>query len=631
MQLPEFLLAGYENFRQVRIPSTLEEDGVPNSGWPLAYRASILHALRHSLQNVSPMATTPRYRAWEFRRARWWPAVAAIAAAFAGILVWAHLRTIAGCAHPDCAETRFRVHVEIDSLSGVEELPLEVDGPDGPVSARALLATGGIDVEITRDQTNLPYEPSAGALDQVDLLAYLDAWSVRALRSGFDGQVYALAAPGLQSETGTPLFGVLFDLGAREAIAVAPLTTRRLFSRYEPDAVPLLQLRTLSHELLHAFNRHHVDAEHAPDGRLTVEAPTRCISEVSDRGWRLNETPLMRLSSRTVRHFQHAPSVDVLPGAAKTAFDLGRGAARECDLARRTPMGRRRTPLTLLRQWFFGLTGISNAKAGDDVGRRTDAAAELELTTQAAPYPLGFPVTVRLQARNTGTASLAVVDRLSPEYAVVRIETRAEGSDEWRRSAAAVHARTAGRRVRHARARGRHLAVDRDLLRRRWLDVRATRTIRGPRADEPGEGRRRGTERAGPDRHIGTRCCCGRGGAAAVARRCGSARRGSGPLPGISRANSRGRGPPASVDADRRAPADGARRGVASDRWRAGVARAHRSGDRPQSSRRPRNGTRPAGGRMPGKRSHGARPEAPANGRSRRSRRRSRQSGRGSG
>ena len=54
------------------------------------------------------------------------------------------------------------------------------------------------------------------------------------------------------------------------------------------------------------------------------------------------------------------------------------------------------------------------------------------LQAQTAAYPLGFPVTVRLQARNTGTAPLAVVDRLSPEYAVVRIETRAEGSDEWR-------------------------------------------------------------------------------------------------------------------------------------------------------------------------------------------------------
>ncbi len=436
MQLRELFLTGYENFGQVRIPSWFEVTGVPDGGWPLAYRASILHALRHSPQNGHPMATTPRHRAWESRRARWWPAVAAIAAAFAGVLVWAHLRTIAGCADPDCAETRFRVHVEIDSLRGVEDLPLEVDGPDGPVSARALLASGGIDVEIKRDQTNLPYEPSAGALDQADLLAYLEAWSVRELRAGFDGQVYALAAPGLQSETGTPLFGVLFDLGAREAIAVAPLTTRRLFSRHEPDAVPLLQLRTLSHELLHAFNRHHVDAEHAPDGRLTVEAPTRCISDVSDDGWRLNETPLMMLSSRTVRHFQHAPSVDVLPGAAKTAFDLGRGAARECELARRTPMGRRRTPLTLLRQWFFGLTGISNAEAGDDAGptgaASAQAAAELKLTAQAAAYPLGFPVTVRLQARNTGSAPLALVDRLSPEYAVVRIETRAKGSDEWR-------------------------------------------------------------------------------------------------------------------------------------------------------------------------------------------------------
>ncbi len=382
------------------------------------------------------MVTTPRHRTWEFRRSRWWPAVAAIAVAFAGVFVWAYLRTIAGCAHPDCAETRFQVHVEIDSLRGVEDLPLEVDGPDGPVSARALLATGGIDVEITRDQTNLPYEPSAGALDQADLLAYLEAWSVRELRSGFDGQVYALAAPGLQSETGTPLFGVLFDLGGREAIAVAPRTTRRLFSRYAPDAVPLLQLRTLSHELLHAFNRHHVDAERAPDGRLTVEAPTRCISDVSDDGWRLNETPLMMMSSRTVQHFQQAPSVDVLPGAAMTAFDLGRGAARECDLARRTPMGRRRTPMTLLRQWFFGLTGISNAEAGDDA-RPTDTPgvgpqAELRLAAQTAAYPLGFPVTVRLQARNTGSAPLALIDRLSPEYTVVRIETRAEGSNEWR-------------------------------------------------------------------------------------------------------------------------------------------------------------------------------------------------------
>src|SRR5690606_36400802 len=99
--------------------------------------------------------------------------------------------------------------------------------------------------------------------------------------------LYALVTPALISDAGEPLFGIMFDVAGREGFAVAPSETLRAFRDNNEDSIALLQLRTFMHELLHSLNRGHLDAGQVA-GRLTLEAPTRCISQTDSSGrWSL--------------------------------------------------------------------------------------------------------------------------------------------------------------------------------------------------------------------------------------------------------------------------------------------------------------------------------------------------------
>jgi outer membrane protein OmpA-like peptidoglycan-associated protein len=353
-----------------------------------------------------------------------------LALATVALLAWAFLWPDARCSSPECAKLRFRVAVELDMLRGVEPVPLDVARGGDRVSLQGLLAAGGIELDVLLDHAELPYDPSAGALTQTDLFAYAEFASSRAAPRGADARIYALVVPALVSDEGVPLFGVLFDRAGREGIAVAPATTRRLFRGHDDALIPLLQLRTFTHELLHALNRHHVDAAPARDGRLTVEAPTRCIAEVSTGIWQLQERPLWALSPATIRHFQTARPADVLPGAASSPFDLARGSARDCEVARLAPAEAGRTRFARARERLIGLFTAMAAADGPYAGSTPRAALRLEV--QAAPYPVGFPIVVRLHASNTGEAPLAMIGRLAPPYGVVNIETRREGDEAWR-------------------------------------------------------------------------------------------------------------------------------------------------------------------------------------------------------
>ena len=363
------------------------------------------------------------------RRRRLRRVAEALALASVALLAWAFLWPDSRCASPDCAELRFRVAVELDTLRGVEPVPLDVALRDDRVSLQGLLAAGGIELDMLPDQAGLPYDPSAGPLTQTDLFAYAEFASSGATPRGADGRIYALVVPALVSDEGVPLFGVLFDRAGREGIAVAPATTRRLFRAYDDVLIRMLQLRTFTHELLHALNRHHVDAAPAQDGRLTVEAPTRCIAEVSTGTWQLREPPLWALSPATIRHFQTARPADVLPGARSSPFDLARGSARDCEIARLSPAEAASTRLARARDRLIGLFTIASADAPQ---AGATARAALRLEAQSAPYPVGFPIVVRLHASNTGEAPLALIGRLAPPYGVINIDTRREGEEEWR-------------------------------------------------------------------------------------------------------------------------------------------------------------------------------------------------------
>ena len=115
----------------------------------------------------------------------------------------------------------------------------------------------GIDTTVTPDDLDLPYKAASGPLDRADLYRFAAAWGSKTVPSDADAKVYALLAAALVSDTGEPLFGIMFDVKDRQGFAVAPPTTANQFSDREPDAVPLLQLRTFTHELLHALNRRH--------------------------------------------------------------------------------------------------------------------------------------------------------------------------------------------------------------------------------------------------------------------------------------------------------------------------------------------------------------------------------------
>jgi hypothetical protein len=345
---------------------------------------------------------------------------------------WLATLTAVPCAEPACAELRYRLHVELDVLSGAESVPVAARASGHTLDLDGLLSQGGIAVEVLSDGSTLPYDPSAGALDEADLLAYAEAWSSRDVPAGSDARVYAISAPELRSANGDLLFGVLFDHAGREAIAVAPTTTRRLFAEHEATLVSVLQLRTFAHELLHALNRHHVDAAQSADERLTAEAPTHCIADASAGGWRLREVPLWALSPSTIRHFQSARAVDVLPGYGSSPFDLARGTTRDCELARRTPMGRPRSWLERIRGDLPRLFESAWAAEAEPILEGEKASAELRIEAQQAPYPLGFPIIVRVHVTNTGAAPLALLRRLAPAYGILIVETRVAGDLEWR-------------------------------------------------------------------------------------------------------------------------------------------------------------------------------------------------------
>jgi outer membrane protein OmpA-like peptidoglycan-associated protein len=295
------------------------------------------------------------------------------------------------------------------------------------------MRAGGVEVMAKFDQVELPYQAASGPLDQADLYEFTQAWRSRATASN-EASVYALLTPALVSDQGVPLFGLMFDTAGREGFAVAPTSTITYFGKREPESIALLQLRTFAHELLHALNRHHLDAAQMMDGRLTLEAPTRCIAGAKDEQWFLSEAPLMSMSPSTIHFFQTAAQRDVLPGKGHSAFDFSRTSPTECSDARQS---RHSYPATTRREYalrrlraLFSIRAAEAAQQADPVEAR-EPSAVLRLQTLPASYPLGYPVAVRLQVQNLGETPLPLKGRLHPGYGLVSIEYRRSGASQW--------------------------------------------------------------------------------------------------------------------------------------------------------------------------------------------------------
>lgn len=372
-----------------------------------------------------------------------WLRVATLAATAAvALFLWALLWPVDVCTVPACARKRFMLAIEVDAFRQVPPIEFSLSRPEGDVSLNDVMKSGGIQTTLYLDQLDIPFQESSGPLDQSDLYQLISHWrDRRPLQRGVDARLYALMTTALMSNSGEPLFGMMFDVAGREGFAVAPRTTARYFEASEPALVATLQLRTFLHELLHGLNRDHGDAAQMGDGRLTLEAPTRCISQGDRHPWSLREVPLLALSPETIHFFQSADKSRVLPGPNNEPFRSRHASTTECEDARANIEG-----ATVVSRWQLALQRIGGlfsfrafAAAPEAPSPRVGAPANeaeppVELSLQALPaaYPLGYPIAVRILARNTGARALPIAGRLNPSYGLLRIEYRRAGAIEWK-------------------------------------------------------------------------------------------------------------------------------------------------------------------------------------------------------
>ncbi len=350
------------------------------------------------------------------------------------ILLWALFWQDENCSEPACVRQRFSLAIELDAFERVQPIALEVTTAEDVVSVNSVLSSGGIEVDVRTDQTNLPLAIASGKLDRADLYRYAQVWRSGRHEEGADAQLYAMLAPSIVSDSGEDLFGVMFDTADREGFAVAPGEIAQRFQEREPDSVPLMQLRTFIHELLHALNRRHAEAAQMPGERLTIEAPTKCIAaDIRRANWSLREQPLMALSPSTILFFQSAPRSEILPGKHNAPFLSGRASPADCRDARASIVD---DPTT--SRWRFAIKRIKSLlslplaqAATAPASEPKPADVELRVQTIDAPYPLGYPIAVRVTAINRGERTLPLVGRLLPGYGMLRIETRRASDGEW--------------------------------------------------------------------------------------------------------------------------------------------------------------------------------------------------------
>jgi outer membrane protein OmpA-like peptidoglycan-associated protein len=363
------------------------------------------------------------------------PAVGVVVLLMLGGFCWAWFSPDPACADPSCARQRFTLDLELDRFERVDPIALQISSSEGDVSVSSVIGSGGIDVRLRSEERGLPLAINE-SLDRADLYAYAQEWRSATAHPDADAHLYAMLAPAIVSDSGEELFGLMFDTSDRTGFAVAPAEIRRRFIEHEADSIPLLQLRTFIHEMLHALNRRHAQAAQMPGERLTIEAPTRCIADNTGRQhWTLRERPLMSLSPSTIEFFQSAPAVRVLPGRGNSPFLVG--SPSTCSDVRASialpPENSRWREAT---RRFRGLVGFPQAQAAEtnnDPESDISAPSDVEVALQAMPagYPLGYPVAIRVTAINKGQRTLPLVGRLTPGYGLLTVDVRAGPDENW--------------------------------------------------------------------------------------------------------------------------------------------------------------------------------------------------------
>ncbi|HEY6640761.1 OmpA family protein [Povalibacter sp.] len=379
------------------------------------------------------------------------PVAVSLVLLLTSLLAWAWFTPHPLCDDPACVRQRFTLDLELDRFERVDPIALQIVTEEGEVSVASVIGSGGIDVRIRPEDRRLPLAVSE-TLDRADLYAFAQEWRTRTSQPGADATLYAMLAPAIVSDTGEELFGLMFDAEDRSGFAMAPAEVARRFDRHEPDTVPLLQMRTFIHEMLHALNRRHGEAAQMPGERLTIEAPTRCISDNIDKPhWTLRERPLMALSPSTIRFFQSAPAARVLPGPANSPFLAGSPstcsdvresiavptAISRWDLATRRLKRALRFPQVQaaeVEESDEDTEAVEAAEGDEPDGAEKNVAApdvDVHLQAMTAAYPLGYPVAIRVVAINRGERTLPLVGRLSPGYGLLRIEIRRAPDEDW--------------------------------------------------------------------------------------------------------------------------------------------------------------------------------------------------------
>jgi hypothetical protein len=316
---------------------------------------------------------------------------------------------------------RRKVLLEIDQMAGTPRLQLERDLPDGRhVSLAQMYAEAGLDLEIHRDQDDLP---RAEALGLADLHGMMVAFRSVPPTPGAM-RIHLLVVTSDEEDPDT--LGMMFDFGEedsdgqpREGFAVFADTHAGLGT--DPATEMLL---TTAHELAHCFNVHHPDWE----GQSFRHGSTI-------EGYSLADSVVWRLSQASKGHLAGDPAPEVWPGRGSLAFGL----------VTRAHLGRhQRTPLESFD--VVDAADVPTARRGSHQHRASAARTRRDRSRLRAPdagplrlrleapkrsFVLGEAVVLTVGLHNEGTAPQQVVPLLAPEYRFLALELRRPGAERF--------------------------------------------------------------------------------------------------------------------------------------------------------------------------------------------------------
>jgi hypothetical protein len=315
---------------------------------------------------------------------------------------------------------RHKVLLEIDQMKDTPALEFDQVVRGVNVSLKSIYADAGIDLDIRRDQLDLPRQDE---VSQADLHAMMSAF--RTLEAPPDVmRVHALVLTRERDRADT--LGIMFDFGEsdadsrpREGFAIFADPHAGLQGGLKPEL-----LLTLAHELAHCFNLHHPDWEgESFRSGSTIEG----YSQADSVRW--------TLSANSKRHLSEDPGREVWPGKTNIGF----GLITKAHLARHSAAPSE--PFEVVEPGSFAErrpATTSQAALRRVVARdRSQFAAidaspvKLRLELPKQNFVVGEPLVVTVGLHNMGQTSQAVLPLLDPKYRFLNIEVREPGGTEF--------------------------------------------------------------------------------------------------------------------------------------------------------------------------------------------------------